>query len=129
MDYPETLKDIEDTMGIVPGFMKALPEDALVHDWALWKKYSFEESVIPKKYRELMGLAVAANIKCPYCQVMHTAMAKYHGATDEELRELYHLASLTSRWSAMIHAQSYEWERFQREVEQIGKHLEKTAKK
>ncbi len=129
MNYSETLKDIEKTMGIVPGFMKALPEEALIHDWVLWKKYSWEKSEIPEKYRELMGLAVAANIKCPYCQVMHTALAKYHGATDEELREIYHLASLTSRWSAMIHAQSYEWEKFQKEAEQIGKHLAKTAKK
>lgn len=38
--YDGTLKDIENTMGIIPGFMKALPEDVLIHDWPLWKKYS-----------------------------------------------------------------------------------------
>jgi len=129
MNYAETLKDVEKTIGIVPGFMKALPEDVLVHDWALWKKYTIGETAIPEKYRELMGLSVAANIKCPYCQAMHTAMARYHGATDEEFREIYYLASLTARWSAMIHAQHYEWDKFQKEAEQIGKHLQKTAKK
>jgi AhpD family alkylhydroperoxidase len=129
MDYPETLKDIEKTIGIVPGFMKALPEEVLVADWSLWKKYTLGETAIPAKYRELGGLSVAANIKCPYCEAMHTAMAKYHGATDEELREVYYLASLTARWSAMIHAQHYEWEKFLKEAEQIGKHLEKTGKR
>ena len=128
-EYEDTLKDIEKTIGLVPGFMKALPRDVLVHDWVLWKKYSLGETKIPKKYRELGGLAVAANIKCPYCELMHTAFAKYHGATDEELAEVYYLASLTARWSAMIHAQHYDMDKFMKEADQMGRHLSKTAKK
>ncbi len=38
--YEETLRDIERTLGKIPGFMKVLPEDSLVRDWALWKKDS-----------------------------------------------------------------------------------------
>jgi len=129
MNYSETLKDIEKTMGLVPGFMKALPEEVLVADWTLWKKYTLGKTAIPAKYRELMGLSVAANIKCPYCQAMHTAMARYHGASDKEFQEIYYLASLTARWSAMIHAQAYDWEKFLKEADKIGKHLQKTAKK
>src|SRR5665647_1669562 len=30
--YEDTLKDIEETFSIVPGFMKALPQEVLVHD-------------------------------------------------------------------------------------------------
>ncbi len=123
MQYQETLDDIKETIGIVPGFMKALPEDVLMHDWPLWKRYSLEESEIPGKYRELMGLSVAANIKCPYCLAMHTDMAKAHGATDEEIREVYYLASLTSRWSAMLHAQQYDMEKFQQEGAEMGKYM------
>ena len=36
--YEETLKDIERTLGEIPGFMKVLPRDLLVRDWPLWKK-------------------------------------------------------------------------------------------
>ncbi|MDD1753916.1 MAG: carboxymuconolactone decarboxylase family protein [Methanotrichaceae archaeon] len=93
-EYEDTLNDIKKTLGIIPGFMKALPNDVLIHDWALWKMYTLGQTKIPAKYRELGGLAVA-NIKCPYCQLMHTAMAKFHGATDEELAEVYYLARLT----------------------------------
>ncbi len=125
MNYQETLEDIKETFGIVPGFMKALPEDALMHDWPLWKKYSMMESAIPKKYRELIGLAVAANIKCPYCVAMHTDMAMGHGATKEEMTEMYYLASLTSRWSAMIHAQNYPMEQFNEERKQMGEYMSK----
>lgn len=125
MTYEETLNDIKETIGIVPGFMKALPEDVLTHDWPLWKKYSLMESVIPQKYRELMGLAVAANIRCPYCEAMHKDMALMHGATKDELTEVIFLASLTARWSAMIHAQHYPMEQFDRERLQMGEHLTK----
>ena len=128
-EYEDTLKDIEKTIGIVPGFMKALPRDVLIHDYPLWKRYSLGESKIPAKYRELMGLSAAANIKCPYCQLMHRGMAQLHGATDEELSEAAYLASLTARWSAMIHAQHYDYETFAKEVDQMAKHLQKTLKK
>ena len=101
--YEDTIKDIEKTLGIVPGFMKALPEIVLIQEWPLFKKYNFEETEIPAKYRELMGLAVAANIKCPYCN--------------------------TARWSTIIHAQNYDLETFKKEFEQIGKHLQKMMKK
>ena len=123
--YEKTLNEIEKTIGIVPGFMKALPKEVLIHDWPLWKKYTVETTKIPGKYRELAGLEVAANIKCPYCQLMHTAFAKFYGATDEELAETYYLASLTARWSAMIHAQHYNWETFEKEAQQIGDYLQK----
>jgi len=128
-EYEDTLKDIEKTLGIVPGFMKALPKDVLIHDYPLWKKYSLGESKIPAKYRELMGLSAAANIKCPYCQLMHRGIAQLHGAADEELSEVAFLASLTARWSAMIHAQNYDYATFAKEVDHIGKHLSKTYKK
>jgi AhpD family alkylhydroperoxidase len=126
-EYQETLNDIEKTFGFVPGFMKALPQDVLTHDWPLWKRYSFETSTIPNKYRELAGLEVAANLKCPYCQLMHTALARFYGATDEELKETYFLASLTSRWSAMIHAQNYPLDTFHQEAQQMGDYLQQHA--
>ncbi|MDI3540166.1 MAG: hypothetical protein PWR29_1645 [Methanolobus sp.] len=35
--YKETVDDIRNTIGILPKFMKDLPEDELVDDWAFWK--------------------------------------------------------------------------------------------
>ncbi len=113
--YENTLKDIGKTLGIVPGFMKALPIEVLVQEWPLFKKYNFEETEIPAKYRELMGLAVAANIKCPYCLLFHKGAAMMNGATEEELAETAFLASYTARWSAIIHAQHYDYDTFARD--------------
>jgi len=92
--YEDTIKDIEKTLGIIPGFMKALPKDVLIQEWPLFKTYNFTETKIPGKYRELMGLAVAANIKCPYCQLFHKGAAQMNGATEEELAEQYSLQAI-----------------------------------
>ncbi len=123
--YEDTLKEIETTLGIVPGFMKALAEDVLIQDWPLMKKYVVGESKIPAKYREMIGLAIAEHIKCPYCTLFHTGAAQLHGATDDEIQEIYFLASFTSRWSAMIHAQQYDYDKFAEEFAKIGAHLSK----
>lgn len=70
-----------------------------------------------------MGLAVAANIKCPYCTHFHTEAARMHGASDAELEETFSLASFTSRYSAMLHAQQVDLEEFNRAIARIGEHI------
>ena len=126
-DYEDTLKDIEKSLGFVPGFMKGLPKEALIKEWPLFKRYTLEETDIPAKYRELMSLAIAANLKCPYCELFHKSVANMRGANEEEFAETAFLASFTTRWSAMIHAQHYDYETFAKEVHQIGDYLKKQA--
>jgi AhpD family alkylhydroperoxidase len=128
-EYEDTLKDIRKSFGLVPGFMKAIPKDVLMKDWPLMKKYQLGESEIPAKYREFIGLAVAANIKCPYCSLMHTAMATMQDASDKEISEVAFLASYTARWSAMLHALQYNYETFADEVHKIGEYAKRTTKK
>lgn len=36
--HEDTLGDIENTLGSVPGFMKLLPKEVLVHNWRSWKR-------------------------------------------------------------------------------------------
>ncbi|MFB6164716.1 MAG: carboxymuconolactone decarboxylase family protein [Haloarculaceae archaeon] len=121
--YEQTRTDVEETLGIVPGFLDSLNEQDLVNEWPNFKRHTVEETVIPAKYKELIELAVAANLRCPYCEHFHMAAAKMHGATDEELAEVAFLASVTARYSAIIHAQNYDMDTFDREVERIGEHL------
>jgi alkylhydroperoxidase/carboxymuconolactone decarboxylase family protein YurZ len=47
-----------------------------------------------------------------------------NGATQEELSEVYFLASYTSRWSAILHAQRYDFDTLANELQQIGAHLQ-----
>jgi hypothetical protein len=38
MNYEETIKEIDSTLGMVPGFMKDTPKDILLQMWPLFKK-------------------------------------------------------------------------------------------
>src|SRR2546426_9603091 len=44
-----------------------------------------DDGAIPRKYRELIALAVACTTQCPYCLDVHSRAAKRVGATREEV--------------------------------------------
>ena len=126
MNYEQTAKDIEATMGILPSFMKqGVPEDVLTQMWPIMKKYILGQSSIPPKYREMIALASAATMKCPYCEAFHRGAAKMYGATEEELKEVGILVGQTTFWSSVLHAQNYDISAFMKELQAIGEHLTK----
>jgi len=129
MSYEEIVKEIENTFGLLPGFMKNTPREILQQMWPLFKKYQMGESTIPQKYREMMMLAAAAATKCPYCQTFHKESSKMLGATDEELNELAVIVELSSFWSNVLHTQNYDYNTFVRELQQMGEHMAKQSSK
>ena len=129
MSYEEIVKEIENTFGLLPGFMKNTPREILQQMWPLFKKYQMGESAIPQKYREMMMLVAAAATKCPYCQTFHKESSKMLGATDEELNELAVIVGLSSFWSNVLHTQNYDYNTFVRELQQMGEHMAKQSSK
>lgn len=62
-----------------------------------------EDGAIPKKYRELIAIAVACTTQCPYCLDVHTRGAKRAGATREEVAETALLAAALRAGGAVTH--------------------------
>jgi len=62
-----------------------------------------EDGQIPRKYRELIALAVACTTQCPYCLDVHTKGAKKAGATREEIAEVAFLAAALRAGAAVTH--------------------------
>ena len=62
-----------------------------------------EGAAIPKKYRELIAVAVACTTQCPYCIEVHSKGAKAAGATREELVEAAFLAAALRAGGAATH--------------------------
>ena len=61
------------------------------------------DGAIPKKYRELIAVAVACTTLCPYCIEVHAKAAKSAGATREELVEASFLATALRAGAAATH--------------------------
>jgi AhpD family alkylhydroperoxidase len=62
-----------------------------------------EGGAIPKKYRELIALAVACTTQCPYCIEAHAKGARAAGASREELVESAFLAAALRAGGAATH--------------------------
>jgi AhpD family alkylhydroperoxidase len=81
-----------------------------------------EEGPIPNKYRELIGVGIAAATKCRYCSFFHTEMAKLNGATEEEIEDAVHFAKSSAGWSTYINGLQVDYEQFKEEVLQVCEH-------
>ena len=62
-----------------------------------------DDGAIPRKYRELIALAVAFTTQCPYCIEVHTKAAKKAGATKQEVTESTFLAAALRAGAAATH--------------------------
>lgn len=61
------------------------------------------DGAIPKKYKELMGIAVALTTQCPYCIEVHRKAAVAAGATQTELAETVFVATALRAGAALTH--------------------------
>lgn len=65
------------------------------------------DTAIPKKYKELLAVAVALTTQCPGCLDGHSAAAIAVGASQEELAETVHIAAALRAGGALYHGMSY----------------------
>jgi AhpD family alkylhydroperoxidase len=62
-----------------------------------------ENGAIPRKYRELIAIAVACAAQCPYCIEAHSKAAKAAGANREEVVEAAFVAAALRAGAAATH--------------------------
>ena len=123
MEHQQAINEIEESFGFVPSFFKLLPDEYLGSEWDLQKRLTLEETLIPNKYKELMGLAVAAVTRCKYCTYYHTVAAKLFGATDEEIEEAMHYTKQVIGWSTYINGMQMDYDQFKTEMDRIAEHV------
>jgi AhpD family alkylhydroperoxidase len=123
MTREEAYRDINKKMGLVPSWLRRVPESSLGLEWQLLERVEMEPGPIPQKYRELIGLAVAAVTRCPYCTFWHTEMARLQGAEEAEIEDALQFAKSTTGWSNYIHGLQTDLGHFKEEVLEICEHL------
>jgi AhpD family alkylhydroperoxidase len=113
-------KDMEATLGMVPGFFKAFPESGIAGAWSEFKTVQLSPATkLDNKTKQLIGLAVAAQVPCAYCIYFHTAAAKANGATDEEVREAVAMAAITRHWSTVLNGMQVDLASFKSDTDTV----------
>jgi AhpD family alkylhydroperoxidase len=121
-----TYADIEKTLGLVPSFLKAFPEEAIAAAWDEFKGVQLNPaSAIPPKYKELIGLAVAAQVPCRYCTYFHSKAAGLDGASERELKEAVVMAAITRQWSTVLNGLQTDEPQFRAELGRVMEYVKK----
>jgi AhpD family alkylhydroperoxidase len=101
LEMPEHFHD-ENDLKLMREMRKLAPDD--FNAWlGLNNIIGRENGAIPKKYRELIAIAVSATTQCPYCMEAHAKAAHAAGATREEVVEASLIAAALRAGAAATH--------------------------
>ena len=102
----ETYQDIRDTRKIeyIGNFWKYLAFDPslLKEVWTDVKNVMTKETLIDKKTKEMIYMAVSITNNCSYCTHSHTASAKKLGMSDEEHSEFLRIVALAAKTNQLV---------------------------
>ena len=92
----------ENDLKLMRDMRKLAPDD--FNAWlGLEKTVGRDNGAIPRKYRELIAIAVSATTQCPYCMEAHAKAAHAAGATREEVVEASFIAAALRAGAAATH--------------------------
>ena len=102
----ETYQDIRDTRNTdyIGNFWKYLAFDPslLKEVWSDVKNLMTKETLIDKKTKEMIYMAVSITNNCSYCTHSHTASAKKLGMTDREHAEFLKIVALAAKTNQLV---------------------------
>jgi len=102
----ETYQDIRDTRKTeyIGNFWKYLAFDpSLLNEvWTDVKNVMTKETLIDKKTKEMIYMAVSITNNCSYCTHSHTASAKKLGMSDEEHSEFLRIVALAAKTNQLV---------------------------
>ena len=91
-----------DDRRLAPKLARLAPREAQAF-LALKNAAERDDGCLPRKYRELMSVAVAVAAQCGYCIDDHVAKARAAGASAEELAETVFIAAALRAGAAEGH--------------------------
>jgi AhpD family alkylhydroperoxidase len=127
MARTDVQREMKELFGEVIPFIDQIPDEFIDSEWDLIKRVQFGQTLIPNKYKELIGLGVAAATKCRYCALFHTESARLFGATDDEIEEAVHYTKVVSGWSTYINGMQVDYNEFKALVGRVAEHVKAAA--
>jgi AhpD family alkylhydroperoxidase len=117
-------------LGFMPEFLQKFPSVARAGAWKQLRDLQLNpKTALSGKQKELIGLAVSAQVPCRYCIVAHTEFAKLNGATEAEINEAIAMASLTRSMSTVLNGMQVDEGRFRRDVDRLVRNAKAQASK
>lgn len=119
MTREEIYREIEEQIGEVPSWFKLFPDAFLEFEFKDFKEgmsKMMKDTAIPRKWRELINLGIAAAASDKYGILWCTESAKLAGASDEEIRETVYYTKSALGWNSFLKGNQVDYEDFKRET-------------
>ncbi|HVZ36335.1 MAG TPA: carboxymuconolactone decarboxylase family protein [Polyangiaceae bacterium] len=121
-DADGALAEMRQNFGFVPGFIAAVPREALPGAWQELMQVELSPATqLSAKDKSLIGLAVASQIPCRYCVIGDTEFAKLAGASEREIHEAVAMAALARNWSTLFNGLQIDEAAYRRDIDRLVK--------
>ena len=127
-DVAQIHAEIAKTVGFVPSFVKAVPDDLLPGYWAEVKGFELNPSTaLSSKTKDLIGLAVAAQMPSRLTAWSYGKCAKASGASDAEVKEAIAMSAMARHWSTFFNGIQLDEGKFRAELGKLRETIIKAA--
>ena len=100
-----------------PKFLQDIaPQGTASLSWQDYMAVMKPDGALDTKTKELIGLAVAAQIPCQYCIYSHTLGARHAGATDAQIKEAVAASALVRKMSTELNGNQYDMAEFKKQI-------------
>jgi AhpD family alkylhydroperoxidase len=101
-----------------PRFLRDIaPQGTANLSWQDYMAVMKPDGALDTKTKELIGLAVAAQIPCQYCIYAHTLGARHAGATDAQIKEAVAASALVRKLSTELNGNQYDLSEFKKQID------------
>ena len=113
-------------VGFVPSFAKAFPANALPGIWQETRDYELnKKTALDGKTKDLIGLAIAAQLPSRLTAWSYSLCAKASGATDAELKEAVMMSAMARHWSTFFNGMQLDETKFRAEIAKLRENITK----
>jgi len=127
-DGDATQAEIARTVGFVPGFVKAMPANVLPGVWLEARDFEMNtKTALTQKTKDLIGLAIAAQMPSRLTAWSYTKCARSNGASEAETKEAVAIAALARHWSTFFNGMQLDEGKFRAEIGKLRENITKAV--
>jgi AhpD family alkylhydroperoxidase len=109
--------DVQKTLGFTPGFIKALPDNMVPGAWAELKSLqAAPNTALPCYLKEIIGVAVSAQLPSAPLVYGYSQVAKAAGATPAQIADGVAIAAITRHWSTFMNGVQLDETKFRADL-------------
>jgi AhpD family alkylhydroperoxidase len=117
--------DMMKTVGFVPSFLKDVPDNMIPGFWQETKAIELGKTALDAKTKDLIGLAIAAQMPSRLTAWSYSKCGKASGATDAQLHEAVALSALTRHWSTFFNGVQLDETRYRADLAKLRENMTK----